>query len=92
MHRFFSYIYLKPFLIDETKFDLRVYVLVTCCDPLRVFLCHEGLARFATEKYVAPTPENMVSVTKRQKLDKDGGRGEKDVRIPGEPRMGEKKR
>ena len=31
---------------------MRIYVLVTCCDPIKVFLYKDGLARFATEKYV----------------------------------------
>lgn len=44
--------YIKnPWLLNEYKFDLRIYVLVTCCDPLSVFLYKDGLARFATEKY-----------------------------------------
>ena len=52
--------YFQPFLIDGFKFDLRVYVVVTACDPLRIFVLNEGLARFATAKYVAPTSSNVV--------------------------------
>jgi tubulin polyglutamylase TTLL6/13 len=52
----------KPFLIDGLKFDLRLYVLLAGCDPLRVFLYKEGLARFATEPYISPTNSNLENV------------------------------
>ncbi|KAL0821054.1 hypothetical protein ABMA28_005687 [Loxostege sticticalis] len=33
----------KPYLVDGYKFDIRVYTLITSCDPLRIFVYNEGL-------------------------------------------------
>ncbi|XP_020853275.2 tubulin polyglutamylase TTLL6 isoform X1 [Phascolarctos cinereus] len=52
----------KPFIIDGFKFDLRIYVLVTSCDPLRIFVYKEGLARFATTSYSNPSSENLDDI------------------------------
>ena len=41
----------NPHLIHGFKYDLRIYALVTCFDPLKVYLFKEGLVRFATQKY-----------------------------------------
>uniref|UniRef100_A0A8C0DR73 Tubulin tyrosine ligase like 6 n=1 Tax=Balaenoptera musculus TaxID=9771 RepID=A0A8C0DR73_BALMU len=52
----------KPFIIDGFKFDLRIYVLMTSCDPLRIFVYDEGLARFATTSYSHPCPDNLDDI------------------------------
>ncbi|KAM5273426.1 tubulin polyglutamylase TTLL6 [Ctenodactylus gundi] len=52
----------KPFIIDGFKFDLRIYVLVTSCNPLRIFVYNEGLARFATTSYSHPCADNLDDV------------------------------
>ena len=52
----------KPLLVDGFKCDMRIYVLVTSYDPLRVFLYNDGLLRMSTERYVHPTDSNIVSV------------------------------
>lgn len=49
----------KPYLIDNLKFDLRVYGLIYGVEPLRVFMFQEGIARFATEEYVGPNRSNL---------------------------------
>ncbi|BES98112.1 tubulin-tyrosine ligase activity [Nesidiocoris tenuis] len=52
----------RPFLIDGFKFDLRIYTLITSCDPLRIFVYNEGLARFATVQYKEPNSQNATNM------------------------------
>lgn len=46
-------------LLNGLKFDLRIYVLVLNLYPLEVFLYDEGLVRFATVDYKAPSTDNL---------------------------------
>ncbi|CAF4657120.1 unnamed protein product [Rotaria sp. Silwood1] len=49
----------RPLLINGLKFDLRIYVVILNLYPLEIFLYDEGLARFATIGYKAPSTENL---------------------------------
>jgi tubulin polyglutamylase TTLL6/13 len=49
----------KPFLMEKMKFDLRLYVLVTGTNPLRIFLSKEGLARLSTKLYEEVDDNNL---------------------------------
>ena len=43
--------YLRPYLINNKKFDLRIYVLITGTSPLSIYIYKDGLARFCSEQY-----------------------------------------
>ena len=51
----------RPHLLGGYKYDLRLYVLVSSLNPLRVFLFREGLVRVCTQKY-QPLEKNMGDV------------------------------
>lgn len=52
----------RPLLIDEMKFDLRIYVLVWSCDPLKIFIYDDGLMRLSTQEYEPPSEKNLSDV------------------------------
>jgi len=45
--------------VEGLKFDFRVYVLLCGVSPMRIYIYEEGLARFATEPYIAPNKNNL---------------------------------
>ena len=45
--------------MEKMKFDLRLYVLVTVINPLRIYLSKEGLARLSTKMYDEVDDENL---------------------------------
>ena len=52
----------NPLLIENLKFDLRIYVLVTGCNPLRVYIHEDGLTRLATESYTGANSHNFADM------------------------------
>ncbi|GMF10731.1 unnamed protein product [Phytophthora lilii] len=46
---------------ERYKFDLRLYVVVTSLDPLRIYLFQEGIARFCTAPYSLKNPRNRFA-------------------------------
>lgn len=49
----------RPFLLDKTKFDLRLYVILLSINPVSLYISREGLARFCTVPYKEPTNKNV---------------------------------
>ena len=59
VQEYIAHPYLK---LSQRKFDFRLYVLIESLDPLRVYMCDEGLTRFCTVPYRAPRRQNMDNV------------------------------
>ena len=60
----------RPHLIDGHKYDLRIYVLVTSCRPLRAYLCRQGLCRFSSAVYTPLDPSNLLAHLTNSSLNK----------------------
>jgi len=45
--------------MEELKFDLRLYVLVTGINPLRIYLSKDGLCRLSTKMYEEVDDKNL---------------------------------
>lgn len=60
----------NPLVINDLKFDLRIYVVVTCYDPLRIYIYDEGLARFASEPYNSSAKASKFSYLTNYSINK----------------------
>ena len=53
----------NPFLINNKKFDLRIYAFVTSIMPLRIYRFNEGLTRFTTSNYNSDKNDRCAHLT-----------------------------
>lgn len=44
----------NPYLIENKKFDFRMYLLIKGVEDMEAYIAFEGLVRFCTEEYVDP--------------------------------------
>lgn len=62
----------NPLLANGLKFDMRIYVGITCWNPLRIYIYEDGLTRFATSPYSfnLATKENLFAHLTNYSLNK----------------------
>ena len=51
----------RPHIINNKKYDLRLYIVITSFTPLKIYLYHDGLVRFASEEYCAVNNSNKYN-------------------------------
>ena len=69
---------MNPHLIQKRKYDLRLYVLVTGVDPLRIYLHEGGFVRYAKDKYEPPSNTNQYVST----MHASGGAYKRETGMP----------
>ena len=77
---------MRPHLLKGFKYDLRLYVLITCFEPLTIYLYKDGLVRFATQPYNTKNKVRFAHLTNfsvnkkasnyKKNVDKGSGAGE----------------
>ncbi|KAH0795456.1 Tubulin-tyrosine ligase family protein [Histomonas meleagridis] len=55
--------YIDSFVIDDRKFDLRIYALVTSLHPLTIYIYRGGVARFCTESVSSTSKFSVLTNT-----------------------------
>lgn len=55
--------YIESCLVDQTKFDCRIYVLVTSIEDLQIYVYRGGVSRFCSQKNWANTIYSQITNT-----------------------------
>lgn len=60
----------NPLLINDLKCDLRLYLLITSFEPLKLYVYEEGLARFACDSYTSEDVLNKFAYLTNYSINK----------------------
>ena len=63
---------IKPLLISGYKFDLRLYAIVKSFHPFQLYIYHEGIVRFSTERFDLSKLDNRFSHLTNTSINKTG--------------------
>ena len=55
--------YVDSYVIDDRKFDLRIYALISSLDPLSIYVFRDGVARFCTESVSEDSKFSLLTNT-----------------------------
>ena len=58
----------NPFLIDNKKFDFRLYLMIKGVENMEAFIASEGMVRFCTEEYTDPQPKEDSDSDEEEEL------------------------
>ena len=59
-----------PLLVNDLKCDLRLYLLITSFEPLKLYIYEEGLARFACDSYTSEDSSNKFAYLTNYSINK----------------------
>ena len=69
----------NPLLIDNKKFDFRLYFMICGVDKMEAYIAFEGMSRFCTEDYIPPKASNNTIDDEEREMMKMNGYSEDNL-------------
>ncbi|XP_061706951.1 tubulin glycylase 3A-like isoform X1 [Cydia pomonella] len=74
----------NPLVIYDTKFDIRQWFLITCCQPLTIWVYKDSYLRFSSQIFSLSNYHESVHLTNNAVQSKYKNNGERDKALPDE--------